>query len=120
MSTLMQPAWAVVWRASQVIFDGGDAAEAPAGVGEFLDQDGFGSAFGLELVDEVLDVVLVGGEILGGEEGGGGGESVGDGVLGGVRFAFHSAGAGGVLGIGAVDAGAVGGGGCRDAPWLGE
>src|SRR5579864_8447620 len=82
----------------QVILDGGNAAESPGGVGKFLDQDVFGGAFGLEFVEEVLDVALVGGEILGGEEGGGGGESMGDGVVGGMGFAGVGAAAGGVQG----------------------
>ncbi len=41
--------------------DGGDAIEAPGAVAERLDELFFECAFGLKLIDEALEVVLVGG-----------------------------------------------------------
>jgi len=55
-------------------------------------------------------VLLVCGEIFGGQDGGAGGESVAKGVLGGSMFAASGAGSGGVAGVGTFDVGAGGGG----------
>ena len=44
----------------QVGFERGDTVDAPGGVGQGLDQLGFGGALGLVLGDETLDVLLVG------------------------------------------------------------
>jgi hypothetical protein len=51
-------------------------------------------------------VVLVGGVVLGGKDDDVAGESMAEGVEGGALFAGWGAGAGGVLGVGAVDFGA--------------
>ena len=53
-----------------------DAVELPGGVGEGLDELGFGGAFGLVFVEERSAVALVGGEIFGGQDDGVAGESM--------------------------------------------
>ncbi len=93
-------------------FEERDAVEAPGGVGELVDELGLGGGGGVVLGEELLEVVLVGGEILGGEDGGAAGEAVLEGVEGRAVFAGVGAGAGGVLGVGAVDGGAGGCGEC--------
>jgi hypothetical protein len=79
-------------------FERGDAVETPGGVGEFLDKLGFGGSSGLILVEELAAVLLVGGGILSGENGGTACEAVGDGVLGRALFAGGGARAGGTVG----------------------
>ena len=49
-------------------------------------------------VVKLAAVELVGGEVLGGEDGGGGGQAVGEGVLGRTLFAGGGTGTGGVVG----------------------
>ena len=90
-------------------FEERDAVEAPGGVGEFADELGFGGRGGLVFIAELAAVVFVGGGVFGGEDGGAGGESMGEGVEGGAVFAGVGAGAGGVLRVGAVGGGARGG-----------
>jgi len=51
-------------------------------------------------------VELVGGEILGSEDWGTAGEAVGESILRGTLFAGFGAGAGGMLGVGAISASA--------------
>jgi len=77
-------------------FEERDAVEAPGGVGELVDQLGLGGGGGVVLGKELLDVALVCGEVLGGEDGGAAGEAVLKGVEGGAEFAGVGAGAGGV------------------------
>ena len=79
-------------------FERGDAVEAPGGVGEFLGELGFGGGGGLVFVEKLAAVVLVGGGVLGGEDGRAAGEAVGDGVHGRTLFACCGAGAGGAVG----------------------
>ena len=55
-------------------FEGGDAIQAPCGVGEGLDELLFESAEGLEVGEEALEVELELGGVLGGQEGGAAGE----------------------------------------------
>jgi hypothetical protein len=94
----------------KVGFEEWDAVEAPGGVGEFVDELSFRWGGGLVLVEELLDVALEGGEVLGGEDGGAAGEAVLERVERGAEFAGGGAGAGGVLGVGAVYFGAMVGG----------
>src|ERR1700734_566545 len=54
-------------------FEQGDAVEAPGGVGDFGDELGLGGGGGLVFVEELAAVALVGGGVLGGEDGGRGG-----------------------------------------------
>ena len=72
----------------EVGFDGGEAAETPAGVGQGLDEFGFEMVGGLELVEVgcAEGVVVFGG--FGGEEDLFGGEAVFEGVLGRACFSF--------------------------------
>jgi hypothetical protein len=89
-------------------FEVRDAIEAPGGVGEFLSELGLGGGGGLVFVEELAAVMLVGGGILGSENGGAAGEAVRLGVAGGALFAGGGAGSGGVEGIGPILGGAVG------------
>ena len=56
----------------QVGFEERDAVEAPGGVGEFLDELGFGGSGGLVFVEEAAAMCVVGGSVFGGEDGRGG------------------------------------------------
>ena len=85
----------------------GDAVEPPGGVGESLDELGFGGAFGLVLGGESAEVGVVGVVILVGHDDDVAGESVTEGVECGTLLAFGSYGAGGVLRVTAIDFGAV-------------
>lgn len=62
------------------VFEAGDAVQAPGGIGEGLDERGFPRRGGLELCFEVVDVVLVGGAVAGGQEDGAAGECSFEGV----------------------------------------
>jgi hypothetical protein len=88
-------------------FEEWDAVEAPGGVGEFLGELGFGGGGGLVFVEELAAVELVGGGILGGEDGRMAGEAVSEGVLGRTLFAGGGARSGGKEGVGAVGGVAV-------------
>lgn len=91
--------------AEQAGFDGGDAAEAPAGGCEDFDEFGFEGGGGLELGEECGPE---GGEFFGGfggEEDSFGVEAVLEGILGGAGFA---GGGGGAAGFGSVQAGGCG------------
>ena len=57
-------------------FEQRDAVEAPGGVGEFLGELGLGGGGGLVFVEELAAVALVGGGVLGSENGGAAGEAV--------------------------------------------
>ena len=91
-------------------FEERNAVEAPGGVGEFVDELGFGGGGGQVLGEELLDVAVEGGKVLGGEDGGAAGEAVLEGVEGGAVFAGGGPGAGGVQGVGAIYVGAMDGG----------
>ncbi len=90
----------------QVGFEGGDAIEAPGSVGERLHELIFEGALGLEVVEEAAGVAFVGSVVFGGQDDDVAGESMAEGVEGGTLFAGRGAGAGGVFGVGAIDAGA--------------
>ena len=85
----------------------GNALQAPGGVGEFLDEMSFGCRGGLVFVDELAAVLLVSDWILHGQDGGLGGQAVAKGVERGTLFAGAGARAGGMLGVGAIDGGAI-------------
>ena len=85
----------------------GDAVEPPGGVGESLDELGFGGAFGLVFGGESAEVSVVGVVILVGHDDDVAGESVTEGVECGTLLAFGGYGAGGVLRVTAIDFGAV-------------
>ena len=93
-------------------FEQRDAIEAPGGVGDFRDELRFGGRGGLVLVAKAAAMGFVGGRVLGGEDGGGGGEAVAQGVERGTLLAGWGARAGGALGVGAV------GGGAGTRGWL--
>lgn len=91
-------------------FDEAAAAEAPHGCEDFFDEvlfhEGGGAEFGLERLFEIG----VEGLFSGADQGAGGEEAGGEGVLGGGGLAFFGGGAGGGLGVGGVG-GELGGGG---------
>src|SRR5271169_4374620 len=60
----------------QVGFEEWDAIETPGGVGDFVDQLSFGWGGGGVLIEELLDVALVGFGVLGGQDGGAGSETM--------------------------------------------
>ncbi|HTS49572.1 MAG TPA: hypothetical protein VMH05_16580 [Bryobacteraceae bacterium] len=93
----------------QIGFEGRDAVEAPGGVGQFLSELRFGWSRRAVFVDELAAVLLVSSLIFGGQNRSAAQQAVAEGVLGRARFTFLGAGAGGMLGIGAIDGGAVDG-----------
>lgn len=93
----------------QLGFEVWNSIEAPGGVGEFVNELGFGGRGGLVLVEKLLDVAREGGRVLGREDGGASGEAVAQGVKRRSLFAGVGARAGGALGICSVGGGAVGG-----------
>ncbi len=97
----------------QLGFEQRDAIEAPGGVGDFVDQLRLGGGGGLVLIEELLDVALVGFGVLGGQDGGAGGEAMAQRVERRTLLARFGAGAGGVRGVGAVDGGVACFGGIR-------
>ena len=99
--------WAGWWRGKEIGFQEWNAVETPGGVGEFVDELGLGGGGGLVLVEKLLDVTLVGFGVLGGQDGGSGTETVAQRVLRRTLLARFGAGAGGVLGVGAVGGGAT-------------
>ncbi len=68
---------------------------------------GFGCRGGLVFVDELAAVFLVSDWILRGQDGGLGGQAVAEGVERGTLFTGVGARAGGMLGVGAIDGGAI-------------
>ena len=82
-----QRVMAVCGADEKVGFEQRDAIEAPGGVGQFADEMDFGGGFGLVFVVELAAVELVGGGVLGGQDGGLGGEAVSEGVARGTEFA---------------------------------
>ena len=94
----------------QLGFEVWNSIEAPGGVGEFVDQLGFGGGGWLVFIQKLLEVEREHGRILGGEDGGAGGESVAQGIERRSLFAGWGARTGGVLGIGSICGGAICGG----------
>ena len=95
-------------------FEERDAVEAPGGVGQFVHELGFGARLRIIFGEELAAVLLVGGRIFGGEDGGAGRESVSEGVERRTLFAGFRARSGGVLRVRAIaDVDALGLGGCR-------
>lgn len=76
-----------------------NAIETPEGIGDGLDKRGFAKAGGLVFVLELLDVVLIGGGIVGGKQDGAAGERCSDCVQRRFGFAFDRGRAGGELGV---------------------
>ena len=72
-----------------------------------MDQMSFGGGGGAVLIEKLLDVAPVGFGVLGGQDGGLGGQAVAQCVVGGTLFAGCGARAGGVEGVGAVGGGAA-------------
>ena len=97
-------------RGEEGHFEAGDAVETPGGIGERLDEGGFLGSDRGEALEERFEVLLVEGEVVGGEEDGAAGESGGDGVAGGSSFAIGGGGTGGELGVGLVSGDALRGG----------
>jgi hypothetical protein len=58
--------WRIGGAVEERSFERGDAVETPGGVGEFLDELGFGGSGGLVFVEELAAVEMVGGGLLGG------------------------------------------------------
>jgi len=79
-----------------------EAAEAPGGEDDGLGEDLLAGGGGLEIAEEGVAEGVVFGLVLGGEDGALGGEAVAEGVEAGDGLAFGGAGAGGLLGVGAV------------------
>ena len=63
-------------QSQKIVFEGADAVLPPDGIGQGLDQLGFGGAFGVVFGYETLDVLLIGFQVVGGEDDGLAGESV--------------------------------------------
>jgi hypothetical protein len=78
-------------------FEQRDSIEAPGGIGDFYDELRFGGSGGLVLVEEAAAMVGVGGRVFGREDGGGGRQSVAQGVERGTLLAGCGAGTGGLL-----------------------
>ncbi|MBV9769664.1 MAG: hypothetical protein JOZ32_08845 [Bryobacterales bacterium] len=89
-------------------FEQRNAVEAPGGVDELLNELGFSGSGGLVFVRKSAAMVFKGGRVFGGEHGGSSGQAVAQGVERRALLARFGARTGGVLGIGAVDGGAVG------------
>ena len=88
-------------------FEEWDAIEAPGGVGDFVDQLGFGCVGGGVLIEKLLDVALVGFGILRGKDGGLGSETMAQCVERRTLLARCGARAGGEPSIRAVRASAM-------------
>ena len=54
----------------QLCFEEWDAVETPGGVGDFVNQLSFGDGGGSVLIDELLDVAILGFRVLSGQDGG--------------------------------------------------
>jgi hypothetical protein len=89
--------WAGDAHGEEICFEGRDAVEAPGGVGQGLDQMGFGCALRIVLVMERFQMGLITLEILGGHDDDLGCEAVAEGVQIRLLFACLGFGAGGVL-----------------------
>ena len=93
----------------EACFEERDAAQAPGGVGELLDQEGLGGIGRLIFALKVAAVLFVGGGIFGRQDGRLGAQAVAERVARGSLFTGIGDGAGGVLGVFAIDGGAAGG-----------
>jgi hypothetical protein len=67
-------------QTEEIVFESADAVLPPGGVRQGLDQLGFSGSFGVVLGFETLDVLLIGFEVVGGEDDGLAGESVAEGI----------------------------------------
>ena len=76
--------------------------EPPCQIDDAVGEHFFDVALRVQLFGELGFEGVVGGGVLVGQDGGGGGEAVPDGVLGDDGFAFFGFGAGGFLGVAAV------------------
>jgi hypothetical protein len=85
-----------------------DAVEAPGGVDEFLDELRLGGSGGVVFVEEAAAMGFEEGRVFGGEDRGSSGQAVTQGVERGTLLAGCCARTGGMLGIGAIDGGAIG------------
>lgn len=92
-----------------------DAVEAPGSVDEFLNQLRFGWSGGVVFVEEAAAMVFIGRRVFGGEDCGGGGQAVAQGVERRTLLAGIGARAGRVSGICPVDGCAVYGSSAGDA-----
>jgi hypothetical protein len=90
----------------EIGFDGCDAKETPAEVGQELDEDGFGLGLRVVLIVEGCDVSFVDFGVLAWNERVLAGEAVAESVEGRSVFAFLGFRSGGELGVGAIDFGA--------------
>ena len=88
-------------------FEERDAAQAPCGVGELLDEEGFSCVGGLIFFLKLPAVLFVGGGIFGAQNGGAGAEAVTERVARGSLLAGFGDGAGGMLRVLAIDGGAA-------------
>ena len=86
-----------------VSFEERDAAEAPGGVGEFLDEMSFGCRGGLIFFEELPAVLVEGVAIFRWQKGAAGGQAMAERVARRTLFAGIGARAGGMFGVGAID-----------------
>jgi hypothetical protein len=93
----------------QVGFEERDAVETPGGVGELVDELGFGCCGGLVFVEELATMGFIRGWVFRGQDGGAGRQAMAQRVERRTLLAGFGARTGGVLGIGAIDGGAIDG-----------
>jgi hypothetical protein len=84
-----------------------DAVLAPGDVGELVDELGFGGGGGAVLVEELLDVAVEGGQVLGGQYGSLGCQAMLDRIERRALFAGFGARAGGTARVRTIDSGAL-------------
>jgi hypothetical protein len=77
-----------------IVFDGFDAVETPAGVGDLAGELDFAAAFGVEGFEEFGVVGVIGGAVFVGEEDGLAGEAVAEAVEADSGFGFGGGGTG--------------------------
>src|ERR1700722_8372465 len=90
----------------QVGFEERDAIEAPGGVGELLDELGFGGSGGSVFVEEAAAMGVEGRLVFGRKDGGGGGQAMAQRIQRGTLLTGIGSWSGGAQGIGAVNGGA--------------
>ena len=78
---------------------------------KIADDCGFMRGEATEIVEKLLDMALISGRIFGGQDGGLGCQAMAERVERRVLFAGFGTRAGGMLGVGAIDGGAINGGG---------
>jgi hypothetical protein len=94
-------------QGEEIVFECGDAVDAPGGVGEGLDEMGFDGAAGVVFVAEGVAVGAVGVEVFAGEDDDLAGESVPEGVERRALLSGGGFGASGVAGVLAVGFGSL-------------